>query len=60
MVDKISQLNIGKNTTVHHNPVPEISDEEFEAFLQLVSKEKNPSVILLVSDEFCQSHIPQQ
>jgi hypothetical protein len=60
MVDKISQLTLGKNTTVQQNPVPEISDEEFEAFLQSVSKEKNPSVILLVSEDFCQSHIPQQ
>jgi hypothetical protein len=60
MVDKISQLNIGKGTVVQHDCVSEISEEEFHTFLQSLSKESAPSAILLVSDEFCQSYIPQQ
>jgi hypothetical protein len=44
MVDKISQLNIGKGTVVQHDCVSEISEEEFHTFLQSLSKEDPCSI----------------
>lgn len=61
MVDKISDLNIGGgNVQQYTAAVPEISDEDFEKFLVALSKERQPSTILLVSDGFAKNYVPQQ